>query len=516
MKLFRRITLPAVFLATVALHAQVPAQQPAARSAKTRAQRYAELISGSEALKGSLFGVLAVNGAGDTLACIHPDTRMVPASNLKLVTTGAALHALGSGFRFETRIGVRGEVSAEGVLDGDLYIIGGGDPTLASKDTSALTRAALFARWEKLLDGAGIKSVRGRVIGDGRYFDGPIEKDTWSYQDIGTAYGTGGDGLCFYENSLEVKVSAGTAPGTPVNAIVSFPQLPWLRFANRSRTGGAGTGDELYLYTSDVWPFAEMRGTFAVDRAAKTEEFSNKYGAYTCAHYFCEYLRANGIPVSAGPADVRGGRLRADPASLENGPYAAKVDDLRILGATSSPQLKDIVLRTNHLSDNFYAETLLRMLGRRLHHSASYDSSYVALGEVLSALGADPAGVRIVDGSGLSRHNYVSPSYFVRFLGVMMDSPVFEDYVASLPQPGKGTLASRLRGEQEAVRARVRMKSGSMNGTLCFSGYIIPERGARDETVVFSILTNNALAGGSKVGPLLDRLIVLLAAENGN
>ena len=513
MKRIRIFLLTAALLAAAPAFGQVPARE-GARPSVSRAQRYVELISGSEALRGSVFGVLAVNGAGDTLAVRNPDVRMVPASNLKLVSTGAALHALGSDFRFETRLGIRGEVNGEGVLEGDLYIIGGGDPTLASKDTNALSREALFARWKKLLDGAGIRSVRGLVIGDGRYFDGPIEKDTWSYQDIGTAYGTGGDGLCFHENSLEVKVSPGTSTGSPVNAIVSYPQLPWLRLDNRARTAPAGTGDELYLYTSDVRPFAEMRGTFAIDRSAKTEEFSNKYGAYTCAHYFCEYLRGKGVAVSGGPADVRGGSIRTDLSAPDPGPYAARVDDLRILGATSSPRLKDIVLRTNHESDNFYAETLLRILGRRLHHSASYDSSYVALDEVLRELGAAPSDVRIVDGSGLSRHNYVSPSYFVRLLRAMTDSPVFEDYVASLPQPGEGTLRTRMRNESEAVRSRIFMKSGSMNGVRCLSGYIVPTVGARDETIFFSILTNNALAGASKVDPLLDRLIVLLAGEN--
>jgi D-alanyl-D-alanine carboxypeptidase/D-alanyl-D-alanine-endopeptidase (penicillin-binding protein 4) len=178
------------------------------------------------------------------------------------------------------------------------------------------------------------------------------------------------------------------------------------------------------MYASEYVPYAEVRGSFAIDRKAKTEEFANKFGAYTYAYYFCNYLKTKGIEVSQGPADVRLGRVRSNLESQEYGPYAAKVDGLKVIGSTYSPSLKRIARATNLKSDNFYAETLLRTLGRRMHHSASYDSSYVALGDVLKKIGADPSKVSIADGSGLSRHNYVSPEYFVRFLSAMMESPV--------------------------------------------------------------------------------------------
>ena len=210
----------------------------------------------------------------------------------------------------------------------------------------------------------GIKQVNGLLIGDGRYFDGPIEKDKWSYEDIGTAYGTGGDGLCFYENALDIQVTAGTTVGASVRVRPSFPILPWMNYMYRGVTSEAGTGDQLFLYTSDVYPFAEMRGSFAIDRRTKTEEFSNKFGAYTCAYYFYNYLRVNGINVTLGPADVRNGRIRTDLTDLTPGAYAARVDDLTVLGSTLSPTLLEIVRATHLKSDNFYAETLLRTLGR--------------------------------------------------------------------------------------------------------------------------------------------------------
>ena len=201
--------------------------------------------------------------------------RMLPASNMKLISTGAALHQLGADFKFETRIGYNGSVE-NGVLHGDVYIVGGGDPTIASKDSIAIPRFMLMGKWKAMLDKAGIKKIDGRIIGDGRYFDGPAEKDTWSYQDIGTAYGTGGDGLCFYENAQDFSVSAGAKEGDAVNISVKFPSTPWMKYSYDCTTAGAGTGDQLYMFASEYIPFAQVRGTFAVDRKPKTEEFSNK------------------------------------------------------------------------------------------------------------------------------------------------------------------------------------------------------------------------------------------------
>lgn len=490
---------------------QVPSVPAVRRGSK--AQRYIESVSRSEILKSSVFAVLALTEGGDTLAAWNSGMRMIPASTLKLVTTGLAIHRLGPDFKYVTRIAYSGSIK-DGALDGDLYIVGGGDPTIASKDSIAYPSAKLFAQWKSFLDKAGIRSVTGRVIGDGRYFDGPLEKDTWSYQDIGTAYGAGGDGLCYYENAQEFKVSAGPSVGSPVKVSVSYPVLPWMKYEYACRTAPAGTGDQLYLFNTEFAPYAEVRGSFAIDRKPRTEEFSNKFGAYTCAHYFCEFLKDNGISVAKGPADIRLGRIRSDISSSVRGPYACGVDNLSVLGMTYSPSLKRIARETNLKSDNFYAETIFRTLGRRFHHSASYDSSYVAVNETLRSLGVNPGQVRIVDGSGLARHNYVSPAFFVRFLSAMMDSPSFGDYVQTIGRPGDRHYESRLTEAPSSVKSRVHLKSGSMNGVRCFSGYIEPSVGSKSDTIIFSIMTNNSLVSSSRIDPIIDRIILLLASDN--
>lgn len=494
---------------------QAVAQNPAAKTVpeKSKAQKYIESVASNDILRQASLGVFAMTEGGKAIASFNQEKRLVPASTMKLITSGAAMHQLGPDFKFTTRIGYSGEIK-DGILEGDLYIIGGGDPTIASKDSIALRRDALFAQWKGFLDKAGIQRVNGQVIGDGRYFDGPIERDSWQYQDIGTSYGTGGDGLCFYENAIDMKVSHGATVGSPVNVMVSYPPLPWMKYNFGCKTGSAGTGDQLYMFTSEFAPYAEVRGTFAIDRQPKTEEFSNKFGAYTCAYYFREYLVSKGVDVTRGVADTRLGRIRTDLSSLDPGPYAAKVDDLKMIGMTYSPALKKIVRECLFQSDNFYAESFYRILGRRLHHSAQADSCKAALSDVLKRLGAPADDIKIDDGSGLSRDNYVSPEYFVEFLSAMMDSPVFGEYIETLGQPGDRYYEARLKGESEALKSRVHLKSGSMGGVRCFSGYIEPSEGSKSDAIIFSIMANNFTASISKVDPIIDRIITLLASDN--
>ena len=187
-----------------AQNAAVKSQQAAGERSRTKAQKYIESVATNDILRHASFGVFAMTEGGKTIASFNQEKRLVPASTMKLISSGAAMHQLGADFKFTTRIGYSGEIK-DGVLEGDLYIVGGGDPTIASKDSIALRRDALFAQWKGFLDKAGIKKINGMVIGDGRYLDGPIERDSWQYQDIGTAYGSGFDGLCFYENAIDMK-----------------------------------------------------------------------------------------------------------------------------------------------------------------------------------------------------------------------------------------------------------------------------------------------------------------------
>lgn len=290
-----------------------------------------------------------------------------------------------------------------------------------------------------------------------------------------------------------------------------------MTFVNNATTGGARSRNTVYYINTHLSPCGEFAGSFPVDRNGYTLECSNRFGAYTCAYYFCKYLNTNGVPVTEGAADVTpSGYVRQMPGNMSGSGKAADAGSLCLVGSTRSAALKSIARETNCESDNFFAETLLKTLSVNKGGGADYDSCIMAAESALSALGLNPAsGCRIFDGSGLSRKNYVSPSFFVDFLTVMAGTDVSGAYLASLPQPGgKGTLEYKFHSADAAFRSRIRMKSGSMNGILCYSGYILPRDGDLSDAVVFSILTNNCTASSWAVSPQIDKIIEALAAEN--
>lgn len=451
--------------------------------------------------------VFAVKVSGDTVACSGSRKMLIPASTLKTVTTGLALHSLGPDYRFETGIGYTGTIS-DGVLRGDLYILGGGDPVLGSRNRIAEPVENVFGAWLGMLSEAGIVRIDGNIIGDDRFFDRIAEIDSWQWNDIGTYYGTGVCGLSFNENMQNINVTPGDAPGRPLTVKTGYPELPWMNYRFSCTTGKPGTGNTLYLFTSSFAPEGEMRGTYAIDRKTRTEQVSNKFPAYTCAWHFRKYLSECGVECTGKAADL-------GPVFGIEG-HMAPQDGITAIGKTFSPELSAIAGETNHESNNLYAETLFKTLGKEYCGKGDYDSAREAVGSLLEEIGVCPSdGSHIVDGSGLSRLNGISPEFMCGFLKAMMDSPAFGTYVESLPQPGgPGTLLYNMREYPSAVKARIRMKSGSMTGVKCYCGYIIPTEGSRDDTIVFSIMVNNYFGPSSRLQKFLDRMIYLMAERN--
>jgi len=503
------ISLLTAFLMTYAL------------SAQTSLQQTAEALASDPVFRHACVGIKAVTGNGDILAAAGDDKMLVPASNMKLISTGAALYALGPEYKFSTTLAHDGHI-ADGVLHGNLYIIGGGDPVLGSKDSLATALTSVFEGWAKALKRHGIRKIDGHVIGDGRWLDGPAEEPTWLWNDLGTYYGTGVTGLMFYENMMSFSVSPGQKVGDPINIEPYYPSCSWMTFRYEGTTGGKGTGDKLYMYTSEFAPVAAIRGTFGVDRGKKRVDCSNKFPEYTCAVYFKNFLSQKGITCSSGAADFKFKREWLKGRNPDYG-IGTDGDSLKVLDTFYSPSLSRIAFKTNHESNNLCAETLLRALGEEQRGNSCYDSSYVALHDVLKKMHVGASGLSVQDGSGLSRQNLVSADFMCRFLGAMMDSPCFEEFLWSLPYPGgDGSLSYNMKGYDEPLRKRIRVKSGSMNGVRCYSGYVLPEgfvlqqgaeipQEAKDRIVIFSILTNNCVSPQWKVRPMLDRFMAEVA-----
>ena len=454
-------------------------------------------------LQNASIGFLALTISGDTIASSNPTLNLVPASNLKLITTGAAIHSLGGDYRFETKIGYSGKIS-NGILEGDIYIIGGGDPTLAAKDSSALDIERIFSEWTRIIKTAGINKINGYIVGDDRLFEENMaEEDSWSYSDLGVYYGAGARALNFYENVQDFSVKPAKNKYERPIIRPTYPVCPWMKYTYKTQSGKPKSGNSLYYYTTDLAPVGEVRGSFAIDRNAKTEHFSNKFPAYTCAEYFKNHLNEEGITVSMGCADMS--NAFSLPASR-----LIEQDSVKIIGSTFSPELKDIIYECNHESNNFYAEAIMKTLGREYCERACYDSAYVAINGIIRELLPDyKKGMKISDGSGLSRENLITSEFMCNFLKRMLDSPNFSDYIESIPSPSdEGTLKYLMPKSSEQVRSRIKMKSGSLSGVRCFSGYIIPkEEQNLGNTIVFSLLINNFNSKTYILQPSIDQLL---------
>ena len=191
-------------------------------------QETAEALATNPVFSHALCGIKVVSGEGMTLAEHNSNKLLMPASNMKLISTGAALHRLGSDYRFRTEIAHDGKIE-DGVLKGNIYIIGHGDPTLGSKDTLATELSSVFGEWEKAIRGAGIRSIEGCIVGDGRWIDGMMEEETWLWNDIGTYYGSGVSGLNFYENMISFNASVDQSKNPEmVKLIQHYPSTSWM------------------------------------------------------------------------------------------------------------------------------------------------------------------------------------------------------------------------------------------------------------------------------------------------
>lgn len=384
-------------------------------------------------LEHSVWGILAVNFKGDTLVSLNSGRCMVPASNMKLITTAAAYLKLGRAYTFKTTIATDGSV-CDSTLRGNLYIIGGGDPLIGDLFPYLPKEDVPFGKWRKVLVDNGIYRIEGDIVGDGSYFEGEQRHTDWSTED---------------EKSKDGVVPSG---------------LTW-----RGKMGD-----------------------------------SIPDGPLAAAVHFRDWLIRNGIEVSGIPVQADSGKMVPD--------------SLTLLGSAMSASLNHIASIANHQSDNFCAETLIKAIGKANNGSDDYDSATAALHRALSPIGlAGPSGaMRFADGSGLSRKNYVSPEFFVRLLTAMSRTSCYKDYLNSLPRPGRkdGTLTTRLPKAPQEVKNRIYMKSGSMNGVRCFSGYILPSDGDTRKTIAFSLMVNNFVGRQTELAPILDNIILELANEN--
>ncbi len=431
---------------------------------------------------------------GETLYSANPSKLMMPASNMKIVTLAAAAERLGWDFTYETRLVTSAPV-VRGVLDGDLIVVGSGDPTIGSRGGNA-TR--VFEAWADELRADGITGIKGRIVADARAFDREILGAGWAWDYLAAYYAAGVSALQFNESVADVAIRPGPSPGTP--AVIEVRPIESGLILDKQVTTVAGGEVDIDLARLPGSNRLVVRGTIPVGsgeavRAAAVDR---------PALYFARMLRATLV--------AKGIRVSGEAGEFEDVYPTPPTEPVRVLLSHRSAPISEIARVQMKVSQNQYAETLLRTLGAQSGEGTAA-AGHKVVREVLDLWGIPSDAYVLVDGSGLSRYNYVCAEMLVKILAHVYGDPRLRDpFMATLPVGGQdGTLARRFVGTRAA--GNVRAKTGSIANVRSLSGYVTSADG---ETFAFSILANHFNVPQADVDAAADLAVVRLAEFSRN
>jgi serine-type D-Ala-D-Ala carboxypeptidase/endopeptidase (penicillin-binding protein 4) len=439
-------------------------------------------------------GVWAVDirslDTGERLFELNADKLMMPASNMKILTLSATADALGWDYRFTTTLETSGTIS-NGVLHGDLVVRSNGDPSINARDNRA--DAVLF-EWTRTLQAAGISSIEGRIVGDDQAFDEQGIGDGWAWDYLQYDYAAPVGALEFNENVAALSISPGPAAGT--TPIVTLSRGSGLELINHAMTGAEGSVSTLDYKRHLERPILEVTGSIPAGGSTVNRSVAVINPTVFFAQSLKDGLIARGIPVSGDAVDF-------DDIAAEM-PSA----DRRVLVTTESPPLREIATVLMKVSQNLYAETLLKTLGASQNGLGTTEGGRIAARNTLTSWGVARDGYIMYDGSGLSRYNYVTASTVTTILEHMYKDPRHHDaFIATLPIAGKdGTIASRMRGTRAEGNAVA--KTGSISNARSLSGYVKTRDG---EMLVFSILSNDFIIPAATINYIADLAVETLS-----
>lgn len=409
---------------------------------------------------------------------LNDDRYFIPASNTKLLTTAAALLALGANYQIRTSIYDTGE--------GTLRVVGRGDPSLTDVQLKDLSRQ---------LKRQGIRNIRNLILEDS-YLQGDVLNPTWEWEDIHFDYGTSVNNLILNQNAVELTLSP-QQPGQPLRVDWSdtIASRQW-KIENESMTTEAGKPNSVSVTAVLGQPVLRITGQLAIDANPETFNMAVINPANNFLQHFRHALALEGITVNQASVTSK-----VSPNQEQE------------LAAVESPPLSLLVFETNQESNNLYAEVLLRTLQISAQQvpdtSPNRNSADIGLQQLkttLTTLGVDPQSYIIVDGSGLSRHNLISPKAIAQTLQLMAKTPQARVYRDSLPVAGvSGTLKNRFR--HTVAQGNVQAKTGSLTGISALSGYLdVPGY----QPLVFSIMVNQSEQSLTTLRQGIDEIVLLL------
>lgn len=489
--------------------ATVPARQPepapppvnpspvvvAAPTTKALVQAFVDSVKAAPMWRNARWGMLVVDPVrGDTLVALDADRIFMPASNQKLLTAAIAMERLGPDFRWRTPVLLAGRARGT-VWQGDLLVVGSGDPSVS--DTLQGGRAAqAFAPVIAALRARGITRIAGRLRAEGDAFPGATTGFGWAFDDFDEEYSAPVDELTFNEGELTLRIRAATKAGKPVTVerapTARYPRLR-IDAVTRDSIAGSERPEPIRAAYDSLGETLVISGAIRLgDSVVTTVSYRHPNDAYLAA--LQEALADSGIVVQQRPLAVRDTAKRA-------------ADTLVVLPSAS---FADVLRRMQKPSQNQIAELFFRTSGRVTSGSGSVDSARAVAARTLAGWGVTGADAAYRDGSGLSRHDYVSPRAIVKVLDAMRRSPHFAVYRDALPIAGvDGTIRNRMKGTP--AQGNARGKTGTLDKARSLSGYVTT---ADQQLVLFSLLCNNYTVPTREVERVQDALVTMLASRS--
>jgi len=445
--------------------------------------------------------MLVVDAAsGETLYQQNADRYFLPASNMKLFTTALALAKLGPDYRFHTTLETEGTVSSNGVLTGDLVLVGRGDPNLSNRKFPYELKEEFEGPPERALGeladalaAKGVKEISGDVIGDDSYFPRERYPNGWEIDDMVWEFGAAVSSIVVDDNAVTLMLTPSDLPGGPVQASVS-PATPDFLVENNVTTSAADVKSDLTLMRDPGANLVVVRGTMPARSAPRKLILAIEEPAQHAAGVLKRLLEERGIKVD-GLARAKHELTKAQ-------------EDPTVLAEHVSVPLGEAVKLVNKISQNLHTEMLLRTVARQSGVWATPDDLMKVPQDFYASAGVAPDDVIQTDASGLSRHDLVTPRAIVTLLAFSQKQPWFDIYYSSLPVAGvDGTLEDRMKNTPAA--GRIHAKTGSVKHVRTLSGFAETPSGRR---LIFSFLSNNQ-GGKNEAADALTELCVAMLEE---
>jgi serine-type D-Ala-D-Ala carboxypeptidase/endopeptidase (penicillin-binding protein 4) len=475
-----------LILYSVSVHSQVPSKLTAE----------IERLKSDKALQHANWSVCVLSVQKDSIVAEHNShVSLIPASTLKLMTTGAALSMLGSDFTFKTKIQYDGTFdSVSGVLRGNLYITGGGDPTIDSKYFKAKNDSITATdKWALLLRKKGLKIIEGAVIADASIFEDNIVPPQWIWADMGNYFGAGACGLSYHDNSYGVFLNSGNI-GSVTTISKTEPFVDGLQLVNK--VTAAGKTDSAFIYGSPYTYYRTIEGTIPANKINFEVQGSIPDPALFCAQALEKSLKNNGIKINQKATTVR--HLK------EEGKYVLLAK--HTLHIHYSPMLEKIVYWINTKSINLYAEHVLKYIAYVKTGLGKEDKGIEAVVNFWKDRGVDVGGWMMSDGCGLSRANVITTKTQVQALRKMQLDKNSQAFFSSLPVAGKGSSLGLCEGT--CAENNLCAKSGYITGARGYAGYVKNKKG---ELLCFSVLANNYECTPTEMKKKLEKILIAIA-----